>query len=521
MGARRKSRLGVALIVAVSICAFSSQPAAADVPPSVSDTFDEVISDPLYENSTWGWDVVDVATGETLTQRNANLQYDPGSIIKDYTAAAVLDTFGADYRFRTPVHRRGPVRGGVLRGDLVLVGAGDFSFGLRNRPDDTLAYTNFDHNESGTLPFAELLRGKPLAALRQLADDVRQSGIRRVGGDVVVDNRLFAPFDDWPDGPIDSIWVNENLIDIKVWPTSPGERARVGWRPHTGAYRVVSRATTKPAGAETDISVEDAGRGVIEVHGQIAADSDRQLDKFEIRKPARFARTAFVQALERAGVKVDASAVGPNRQGSLPGRGDYSRRTRLGRFVSPPLSEYVKIVLKVSYNRGAQLFGCLVAVEHGSRDCNDAAGEIMSTITPLGVSPLSTYLFDPAGSIDDARTTPRDMAEFHRRATTQPYGAALKAGLPVLGRNGSLATTLVDSPAAGHVFGKTGTRVVTTPDDRVLVLGQTLVGYIDTKGGRELAFALMVNDVPQVAFEDILKIFNDQGRMTAALQQGL
>ncbi len=499
----------------------SAQPAAAAVPASVTETFESITSDPRYANSTWGWDVVDVATGETVYQRNANLQFVPGSIIKDYTGASALDALGSDHRFRTPVHKRGRVRNGVLDGDLVLVGSGDFSFGLRNRPDDTLAYTDFDHNEAGTLPFAELVQGDPLAGVRQLARDVKQSGIRKVGGDVVIDNRLFSPFDGWPDGRIDSIWVNENLIDIKVFPTSQGERARVGWRPHTGAYRVVSKVTTKRPGAATELTVEDAGGGVIEVHGQIAADAGRQLQKFVIPDPARFARTAFVEALEDAGVRVDASSLGANRKRLLPERGDYPRGTQLAEFVSPPLSEYVKVVLKVSYNRGAQLLGCLVVVENGGRDCTDAAGRIMATVTPLGVSPASTFLFDPAGSVDDARTTPRDMSEFHRQVASRPYGPALEAGLPVLGRDGSLATTLPDSPAAGHVFAKTGTRATTTPDGRTLLLAQTLVGYISTESGRKLSYALMMNNLPLAQFGDVLDVFHDQGSMSAALQQGL
>ena len=145
----------------------------------------------------------------------------------------------------------------------------------------------------------------------------------------------------------------------------------------------------------------------------------------------------------------------------------------------------------------------------------------MRTVTPLGVSPASTFLFDPAGSIDLARTTPGDMAAFHRAVAGQPYGPALAAGLPILGRDGSLATTLVESPAAGHVFAKTGTRATSTPDGRTLLLAQTLVGYITTQSGRRLAFALMVNNVPLQEFGDVLDVFRGQGLMTEALQQSL
>ena len=192
MGGRGFLRWAATLTVSVTAgVLLAAQPAPAEVPASVTAAFDAVTGQARYANSTWGWDVVDMATGESLYRRNANEQFVPGSIIKDYAAAAVLQALGPDYRFRTPVHALGRVRRGVLRGDLALVGTGDFSFGLRNRPDDTLAFTDFDHNEAGTLPFAQQLEGvDPLAGVRQLARAVRRSGIRRVSGDVIVDNRL-------------------------------------------------------------------------------------------------------------------------------------------------------------------------------------------------------------------------------------------------------------------------------------------------------------------------------------------
>jgi hypothetical protein len=56
---------------------------------------------------------------------------------------------------------------------------------------------------------------------------------------------------------------------------------------------------------------------------------------------------------------------------------------------------------------------------------------------------------------------------------------------------------------------------------RTQLLAQTLVGSIDTVGGRKLSFALMVNDVPLPELGEILEVFSDQGTMTAVLQQAL
>jgi D-alanyl-D-alanine carboxypeptidase/D-alanyl-D-alanine-endopeptidase (penicillin-binding protein 4) len=86
-----KIRTGtLAIAVAIGLL-IATQPAGAAVPASVSDTFDSILSKPLYAHSTWGWSVRDAATGETLYEHNSQLQFVPGSIIKSYSSAAVLD----------------------------------------------------------------------------------------------------------------------------------------------------------------------------------------------------------------------------------------------------------------------------------------------------------------------------------------------------------------------------------------------------------------------------------------------
>ena len=109
----------------------------------------------------------------------------PASVMKIYSLATALDSYGADYRFRTPVYRLGEVKDGVLDGDLVLVASGDFSFGLREQPDGTLAFNSLpevDHNSTytGFPGGAHVKNSNPLAALDALAAQVKAAG---VGGD--------------------------------------------------------------------------------------------------------------------------------------------------------------------------------------------------------------------------------------------------------------------------------------------------------------------------------------------------
>jgi len=68
--------------------------------------------------------------------------------------------------------------------------------------------------------------------------------------------------------------------------------------------------------------------------------------------------------------------------------------------------------------------------------------------------------------------------------------------LPVLGKDGTLWNIQTRSPAAGHVFAKTGTyQVSDLLNDQMMVTGKGLAGYMTTASGRRLAFAIYANNV--------------------------
>ena len=113
------------------------------------------------------------------------------------------------------------------------------------------------------------------------------------------------------------------------------------------------------------------------------------------------------------------------------------------------------------------------------------------------------------------------LASFYRAATRTPYAQALFDSLPVLGKSGTLANVLPDSPAAGHAQVKTGNRVVGTPAGQMIVLGNSLAGYIQAKSGRQVTFMIAVGNVPISSIDEFLQITDDQARMVAAIQQSL
>jgi serine-type D-Ala-D-Ala carboxypeptidase/endopeptidase (penicillin-binding protein 4) len=505
--------------------ALAAQLQAPPVPAGVAATIARVQGKPLYTHSTWGLEVRDLATGQVLIAQNSDKLFVPGSTLKTYATASALRHLGPGYRFRTPVFRTGRLRGATLPGNLVLVASGDFSMGLRDRRNGTLGFNSFpqiDHNYADTgLPGPTLLaHSRPLAGLDRLARQVRASGIRRVRGNVVIDDRLFREFAGWPDGLISPIWINENVIDITSTPTRPRRRAKVTWRPRTRAWRVHSAVTTGPRGSASSLRVTQARRGVVRISGRVPAGGGSVLDLFQIPDPPAFARTAFIEALRRNGVAVSAPTTGGNPERLLPRRRSYPARARVARRVSPPLSQFTKVILKVSYNRGADLMVCLVAARLGSRNCEDGLITEIENNASLGAPPTTTLPFDGAGSDDRDRTSPAAMTTFLRAVAGQSYGAALRSGLPVVGVDGTLAEVGKGTPVAGKIQAKTGNRVAFITPHIGIAGAQAHVGYIDAASGRQLVFADLIDDIPLTEPAQISAIDQDQGAIEAAIQQG-
>lgn len=68
--------------------------------------------------------------------------------------------------------------------------------------------------------------------------------------------------------------------------------------------------------------------------------------------------------------------------------------------------------------------------------------------------------------------------------------ATFTTALSISGRDRSLAEVATESPAVGHMFGKTGT--VASQDrlnNRIVLTVHTLASYSDTADGRRLAFS--------------------------------
>ena len=209
-----------------------------DTGGSVPDAVQQIMDESRFDPAVWGIHVVDLDTGEVLVDHGSSRVLLPGSTPKLFSTVAALETFGPDHTFVTPVYAVGDRTGPTLAGSLVLVASGDLVMGGRTRADGTIDFTSGDHNDANSLPFGSLTPEDPVAGLAQLARQVAASGITRVDGDVVIDDRLFET-DDFAAGMVSPIVINDNLVDVTITPGQEGRR-----RPSSGDPRAPPTRST-------------------------------------------------------------------------------------------------------------------------------------------------------------------------------------------------------------------------------------------------------------------------------------
>src|SRR5215472_12572679 len=483
-------------------CAFFSGSVQAQSENSLAQRIQNVVSRPEFAHANFGIEFYSLDTGKVVYALNGDKLFVPASTTKTLTEGTVLAKLGADYRFHTRVYRTGSVdKHGTLKGDLILVASGDPNLSNRIQPDGTLAFVDEDHSYGGPA-----LAGDPLAVIKQLSKDVASKGIHKIEGRVLVDASLF------PDGPreggtnvvMSSIIVNDNVIDLLATPgVKEGDPLALTISPQTSYLKIVnnlrtSAAGTKPVFDGPDFVTNADGTVTATLNGSLPLGSKPQPATVAVPSPTKFAETAFREALAGADVEVKSSS-GPAPSDFSPFTRFYTADNQVAEHVSPPLSEEIKITLKVSQNlhagMGPYLLGALVAKD--AKNPLDAGFHVEQEFLQSAKLDLSgSGQGDGAGGDWADLFTPDFMVHYLTYWATRPDYEVFFKALPVLGKDGTLAKIQVDSPGAGHVFAKTGTF---GSDDKLngklMLNGKGLVGYVVTKDNKKLAFAAYVNHV--------------------------
>src|SRR5262249_20024678 len=183
------------------------------------------------------------------------------------------------------------------------------------------------------------------------------------------------------------------------------------------------------------------------------------------------AETGLAEALHDRGIVAAARHYEDKRDfKALASR--YTNERVVAEHVSLPFSEEVKVTLKVSQNLHASATPFLLGAVVAHKGTAAAGfGEMKKFLATTGADVWGGSQGDGAGA--DAHFTPAFMVGYLAYMAKQPTAATFHDALPMLGADGTLWNIQTQSPAARHVFAKTGTFQVQDPlHDGLMVTGK-------------------------------------------------
>jgi D-alanyl-D-alanine carboxypeptidase/D-alanyl-D-alanine-endopeptidase (penicillin-binding protein 4) len=426
--------------------------------PTLASAVSALAADSHLSDAQIGIAILDIGTNKLLAVSNEHLPLNPASNAKLFTAAASLALMHPDHKFETVL--LGSAQKGEV-GNLVLRGHGDPSL--------------------------------TTADLFAMALDLHGQGIRRVTGDIIVDQRNFdeqttpPAFEQKPSewaafrAPVSAVAVNENTLTLTVRPAAPGEAAHASFDP-PGFVDAEGSVMTGDDGADT-VGLELIPNGQkmsAKLSGKIGSDSRYARYTRRVEDPTLLAGYALKAMLDEVGIKFTGDVkAGPGKEKSL-----------LVKHQSRPLSELLYELGKQSDNFYAEMIFKSISGETKARPARsaDSAGLVLDWVNKVGAGDTGLVIKNGSGLYDANRVTAFSVVELLRAAwldsSIQPeYVSQLSIG----GVDGTLHKRFHDLRSRRVVRAKTGTL-----DDVV-----ALSGYVEGAPGKApLAFSILVNHAP-------------------------
>ncbi|MFY9152879.1 MAG: D-alanyl-D-alanine carboxypeptidase/D-alanyl-D-alanine-endopeptidase [Prolixibacteraceae bacterium] len=434
---------------------------------------------PGFANTSICLNISDSQTGEVLFFTEPQLSLVPASILKLVTTAAALEVFGPEYRFFTTLSYSGIIRNDTLFGDLQIIGGGDPTLGSAYFPEQE----NFQKEWIGA---------------------IQHSGIKTITGNLILDASVYES------QMIPNTWIWEDLGNyfgagasgISVFDNQYEIHLKSG--DAAGSSTLITKIVPKIPNLEiqnevlsSDLQSDQAyvfgspmeNRRII--RGTIPKGRNDFVVKASVPDPAALLASEFRKKLATSQISISGETrfekVNPEKQTS----------TTLFVTKSPELKEIIRITNHESVNLFAEhLLKHLAFQEYGLGSTKDGCRFISEFWKKKGIDLNGFFMNDGSGlSRFNAITASQMVAIINYMKTKSMYSEDFYESLPSPG-NGTLSVFSSNKFPDHCLHTKSGsmTRV------------RCYAGYLTTVSGRQLSFAILLNNFSCSQSEAIRKI---------------
>jgi serine-type D-Ala-D-Ala carboxypeptidase/endopeptidase (penicillin-binding protein 4) len=445
--------------------------------------------DPLFRHASVSYCFTDAAGDSVIAGLNEELSLVPASTMKLFTTAAALEILGPGTRFRTTLQYEGNITGRTLHGNIILKGGGDPTFCLTEQSAQNL--------------------------FKGWSTIVKKLGIDSVDGSVVGDGRIFdedyIPYT-WTWGELNmgycaaasGLSMNGNVYQLFFDPLKE-KRFMSGPRrvtPYIPEQVYENRLTENEADEEDIFLTGYPLTNRKTIRGTFPKGQTEISLVAAITNPALSAASEFLNSLRINGIYVSGNALSAADSDSLADHLKTARITDITSVQSATVASIVNITNQASYNFFAESLLKHIGLKmsgHGGTETGTRA--VSRYWESKGMETGGFAMFDGSGISRFNTVTARQMTWLLSHMRKSPVSGEFFESLSVAGVSGTLRTMCVNTEAEGNIQAKSGTM------SRV----KSYAGYAETRSGRTLIFAIIVNnfDGPSVEVRKKIAVIMD------------
>jgi serine-type D-Ala-D-Ala carboxypeptidase/endopeptidase (penicillin-binding protein 4) len=390
---------------------------------------------------------------------HASAEMNPASVMKLITTSAGLSILGPDFTWRNQVWMDGPVKDGILQGNLYFKGSGDPKLVVER--------------------------------LQTLLQDVMAKGIRDVKGDIILDGSIFdlpsknpASFDDEPLRPYNvapqGLLLNFNAMLFKFTPDAGRGEAKVESEPPLANVQWPSSVPLSAGPCQdwrTQLKADFSKSDKVQFNGTYSRACGEQQWPVAYVEPQSFG-PRMVQAMW---LQAGGQLKGQVRHGLTPTQATLWLEAR-----SLPLTDIVADINKFSNNVMAQqLFLSLSSQQ--DRGSFVASQQMVLKWWSQHLNGQTLPVLDNGSGLSrNERSNAQALSALLQMAAQSTYAKALQNSLAIAGVDGTVARMKDRQPnsvAIGRARLKSGS----------LKDVASLAGYVDGLSGQRYVFVVIVN----------------------------
>jgi serine-type D-Ala-D-Ala carboxypeptidase/endopeptidase (penicillin-binding protein 4) len=498
-------RLTLNLLLALTLCAgfaiaptqaatmpaaASASPARPGLPEPIRAALARARLDP-QQLALW---VAPAEGGPPRLSHQPDRPVNPASLMKLITSTAALERLGPAYTWTTGVYLDGKLGAdGVLDGSLIVQGRGD----PKLVPEQ----------------------------LDRLLKQIRDRGVQRIRGDVVLDSSAFrvppvdpGAFDGERFRPYnvrpDALMLNWKAITLMLRPEPEQRRARVWIEPPLAGVQVPASVPLTAVGGAGEPGCGDWREALkadlsdptrIRLAGSFAARCGEKSWPIAYADPAGYNARAFEAAWKALGGQIDGRVRTSATPAAPEGRAPWLE------FSSPPLADVLRDMNKFSNNVIAHQLFLTLGMTLTTPDAGswEAARQVVSEVMlqRAGCGDGQLVLRGGSGLSREERVTTRCLGQILQWGWASPWMPELLSSLPLSGVEATARRT-GGGPLSGRAHLKTGS----------LNEVSAIAGYLHGSSGRRWAIVAILNGA-QVHGDEARNVLEAVLRWTADLPE--